>query len=810
VLVAVDDAQWLDHASSEALAYGIRRFQTQTIGILLARRVGLESALLAELLRSPARDRFTSVAVGALDVQTLGRVVQEHLGKTLPRPLLSEVHQASGGNPFYALEIVRTLSRSGISVEAGRPLPVPESLQDLVHTRLLALPTESREFLIAAAAHAHPTVAITESASGVGRDVGLEPARAARVVETDGDRLRFTHPLLAAGALEIAVPRRRAEIHARLAELLTDPEARAWQLAASADEPDESIAAALEEAAAHARSRGAPRPAALLLERAVELTPGVDPDTATARAVEAAELHFEAGDSRRAETLLREVVAPLAAGPVRARALVLLARVRLYNAPAEARELFAQVIDEAGDDRRTLALAHEGVAACSLWLFQDFVTAIEHSDVALAMARESGAEALAGDVLMTRLSAEAALGSPNAAATAELALELQQKTTEVRVLDQPLVSVAEYWCWTDLHERSRDALLELLQRAQDHGDENARPWLLYLLGKCELAAGRLTEAARIALEGRQAAEQSAQGLFETANRGLEALAQSALGRAEAAKGAVDWEVTPQGRFIVLDVSAALGHLDLSVGAPGETASRLQPCVDFVRREGIVEPGITRFVVDHVEALIELGRRAEAEELLDWHEGNARRLERASARASCARCRGLLAAHGGDLAAAFAAFEEALEWHAKVELPLDRGRTLLALGVAQRRAKHRREARATLEEALRVFEALDAVLWAERALTELKRISGRAATPGGLTPAEERVAALVAEGKTNREVAAALYLSDRTVEGHLSRVFAKLGIRHRTEVAPALAARQTQGVAPSNTGDSPVSAGPSAP
>ena len=175
-----------------------------------------------------------------------------------------------------------------------------------------------------------------------------------------------------------------------------------------------------------------------------------------------------------------------------------------------------------------------------------------------------------------------------------------------------------------------------------------------------------------------------------------------------------------------------------------------------------------------------------------------------------RCRGLLAAQAGDLDAALAAYEEALQWHARSELPLDRGRTLLALGATQRRAKRRREARSTLEEALGVFEGIGAALWAERARAELARISGRAATPGALTPAEERVAALVAEGKTNREVAAALFLSDRTVEGHLTHVFGKLGIRHRSEVGPALVARQTPEVAVPNTGDSPVSTPPSAP
>jgi DNA-binding CsgD family transcriptional regulator len=227
----------------------------------------------------------------------------------------------------------------------------------------------------------------------------------------------------------------------------------------------------------------------------------------------------------------------------------------------------------------------------------------------------------------------------------------------------------------------------------------------------------------------------------------------------------------------------------------------------VRTEGIVEPGATRFIVDQVAVLTDLGRSEEAIDLLDWYEGNAERLGRVSALANCARCRGLLAAQAGDLGAAFAAFEEALELHGRVRMPLDEGRTLLALGAAQRRAKRRREARGTLEHALAVFEGIGAALWAERARGELKRISGRASTPGALTPAEQRVAALVCEGKTNREVAAALYLSDRTVEGHLARIFGKLGIRHRTELAGAL---QTRGIDPSNTGDAPVSAESSAP
>ena len=164
-------------------------------------------------------DRVDHVEVGPLDAAALHHVVQAHLGLILPRPVLDEVRDASGGNPFYALEIVRTLQRSGVSVEGGQPLPIPESLHELVHGRLLALPPQCRDFLLAAAAHAHPTVAVTEAASGIDRDAGLRPALEAQVVELDHDRIRFTHPLLAAGAYEIgrSRPARRGSRPARRA-----------------------------------------------------------------------------------------------------------------------------------------------------------------------------------------------------------------------------------------------------------------------------------------------------------------------------------------------------------------------------------------------------------------------------------------------------------------------------------------------------------------------------------------------------------------------------------------------------------------
>ena len=808
VVIAVDDAQWLDDASTAALRYGARRLRSERVGVLLSRRTPLESQLLAELRRSFPAQRLTTIDVGPFGLTALHHLVRHHLSVALPRPLLAEVHQASGGNPFYALEIVRTLQRSGASVEAGSPLPVPESLHDLVHGRLLALPSESRDFLLAAAAHAHPTLAITEAASGVQGDAGLPPAREARIVDLEGTRIRFTHPLLAAGAYETADPLRRAEIHARLAELLEDPEARAWQLAASSERPDAAVAHALEKAAGHAQTRGAPRPAALLLDRACKLTPDDRPADAHRRAIEAAYLHYESGDSPRAEAQLRQVIQKLPAGAGRARALARLARVRSYEMQRDAADLFLRAIDEAEGDPEILAVAHEGVSTCLFRLRERLDEAVDHAEVAAGLALEIADEVLAAEALGSRLLPETLLGRETAADTAARALELQDAARDSRVLGQPRWVVAVYWWWTDAIEHARDANLEMLDRARELGDESSVPYVLVLLGTTESTLGLLDSALERAVEGRELATQSGQPTLVAYHLALESLVRAQKGQVEDARATAlrAFELVPGtgGRPAELLATAALGQLELSLGDGAAAIERLDSSVEFVRRERFAEPAAIRFVVDQVEALIECGRREEAVELLDWYEGHARRLERASAIANCLRCRGLLAGQAGLLEDAIAMSEEALAWHDRVDIPLDRGRTLLALGAAQRRAKRRREARQTLEQALGIFDRIGAALWADRTRAELKRISGRAATPGALTPAEERVAALVAEGKTNREVGAALFLSDRTVEGHLSRIFGKLGIRHRGELAPVLAARQTEGDVPPNPGESPVS------
>jgi DNA-binding NarL/FixJ family response regulator len=223
----------------------------------------------------------------------------------------------------------------------------------------------------------------------------------------------------------------------------------------------------------------------------------------------------------------------------------------------------------------------------------------------------------------------------------------------------------------------------------------------------------------------------------------------------------------------------LGFLELSLGDAAAAHERLAPLAQMIVAIGAPDPGIIRFLPDEIEALILLGRLADAEAMLVTLEERARRLDRISARAAAARCRALLHAATGDLPAADAALAEALDQHERLDQRFELGRTLLAKGSIDRRSRRRSEARAALTRAADLFRTLGAVLWEDKANAELSRISGRAPGAFGLTETEARVARLVAEGLSNREVAAALYVTDRTVEGHLSRIYAKLQVRSRT-------------------------------
>jgi DNA-binding CsgD family transcriptional regulator len=781
LLLAVDDLQWLDGPSLAVIEYAARRLRDEPVALLLTRRLVGDDAPLT--LERALGERLRRVALGPLSLGSLHRVLRDRLEATPPRLLLRRIHELSDGNPFFALELARAQAS-----EPGSQLP--ETLGTLVRDRLVSLPAATQHALAVAAALAQPTVELVAGVVKGGANA-LGAAEQAHVIELQGGGIQFAHPLLASGAyLGVDAPKRRA-IHARLAELVQNPEEAARHLALAATGADAHVATALAGAADHAHARGAPAAAAELLERAAELTPADDPVAARGRLADAAYYHFESGDSRRARVLLETLLVQATPGPERARVLTRLARVRAYDDDLRAPiDLGLQAIVEAGDDKVIRAEAHEGVAGAFFKLRERLAEAVYHAEAAVALARDVGNESLLAEALGTQLLSQAILGRQAATATLEEAIAHQSVCEHMRLLAQPKFQCGVVWMWQEEVERARTAFRELVERGREIGDEGSLPYVLVLLAQADCLAGEFEFARRHAEEGYELAEQAGQRSLEAYLLGVRALVDAHTGRADVAREAGEHAFaladSMSARPAQMFAAAALGLLELSLEQPEATVERLRPLMEFVQKEGIADPCWTRFAVDLVEALIEVAQIDEARSLLEWYEGNAVRLGRNAAIAQSLRCRGVLAAASGDLPASHAAFERALVEHERSRLPFDRARTLLAYGGAKRRAKQKAAARQMLELALAEFERLGAELYAERTRAELGRISGRSPSGGVLTPTEQRIAGLVAEGRSNKEVAAALFVTAKTVETNLSRIYAKLGIHSRTELARRIA------------------------
>ena len=316
----------------------------------------------------------------------------------------------------------------------------------------------------------------------------------------------------------------------------------------------------------------------------------------------------------------------------------------------------------------------------------------------------------------------------------------------------------------------------------------------YHLAELECWAGNLDAAREHARESMSAAQQTGMAFYQSMAYFAMGLVDAHLGRAAEAELAAQEglrlsESAGEVLSMVLNLSV-LGFLELSRGHHAEAHRHLAKAVEIKETMGVEEPAYFRIVPDEIEALVALGSLDEADALLAPFEKKGKQLDRAWAVATAARCRALLSAARGDLPAALSAADEAVREHARLPLPFELGRTLLVKGAVQRRAKRKREARETLEQALDTFERLGAPLWADKATAELARIGGRALAPLALTPTEGRVAELVAAGSTNREVADTLFVSVHTVEANLKRIYRKLGIRSRTELASRFRSRST--------------------
>ncbi|MFJ4670807.1 AAA family ATPase [Kitasatospora purpeofusca] len=765
LLCLVDDAQWVDRASLDALAFAARRLDSEGVVMVFA-------------VREPVPLGLPELRLDALDREAVAALLAEHAGADLPPHVRERVAAEARGNPLALIELPRALSeeqRAGLlgPLPAAPADPTPASrVTAAFGARLGQLPEPTRAALLVAAADDMGDLGVVLTAAGVSA-AALEPAETAGLIRLDGAVLTFRHPLVRAAAYRGATLARRIGAHLALAEVLAGAEhadRRAWHRAAASTGPDEAVARELDAAAERAGGRQGMASASAAHERASQLSP--DPADRRRRLVAAAQAAADAGQFQRVAALLRRggEDSGAAAG----------------NAAAENAELArvraALELNEGSAVRAVEVLLAAGDAGPTI-LTEAFHAARSAGEPDLVERVRARIAAAPADHPAT-LTALAAVygGEPVAAERFEAAARDPGTLFSERFLAAHAVhALAD-------HGRARELAELLLAHCRSHGLLGWQATCLHLLAEAHLALGELQPAARAAEEGLNiagyagldhracylratlatcaAVEGDEPRCRELAGAALDHASDHGLGTAAAqARHALALAHLGAG-----DAAAALAQLDAADRHPGGPpvlhALVLPELVEAAARAGTVRPGA-------------------AERLGRW----ADQCGSPAALALAARSRALTA---GDERAE-ESFLAAAAHGERAGGGLELARTRLLHGEWLRRRRRRSDARRVLREALEGFEKAGARPWAERARAELRGtgevIDATSATGvplGRLTPQEREVVRLAAAGRSNREIAAQLFLSPRTVGHHLYRAFPKLGVASRDQLAAALA------------------------
>jgi DNA-binding CsgD family transcriptional regulator len=767
LLCLVDDAHWLDHASADALLFAARRLESE--GIVL--------------LASAREDGFDAPGLPELPLGRLGREASRALlaerAPGLPPALADRVLAEADGNPLALLELPAALSEGSrapvalaASLELPAPLPLPRRLQQSYYRQVAALPAPTRTFLLVAAAEETGDLGLVRRAAHA---LGV-PATAADAAERSGliaadtQAVAFRHPLVRAAVYQGATSAERGAAHAALAGALDHPLAGepdedrgAWHRAAAATGPDEGVAAALERAADRARQRLGHASAAAALERAARLTPA-QPDRAR-RLIAAAGAALDAGRPEAASALA-EQGQPLTTEPG---ALAEIARVRAWVAM----------------ERGAMHRVHELVVAGA--------GPIAGSDplTAAAMLR-LGAVAgwWAGDAKLVQDAADRMAGRPAAAVPrlAEVVAAARQVPARPDQLAVRFYAANMALLIGDF-DSARDLMLTTAQACRTQGVIRFLAPLSLGLSCANFCLTRFRAATETATEGLRLAEDTGQPVRAAGLYSMLALLAAIAGDeprcAELASGALRQFAAEEVANVSTMAEWALALLDLGLGRYGAALNRFEMTATGPLRH-YIQPIL--FAPDQIEAAVRFGPAGHgadrAAEPLGRFAAWAGATGQPWARAVLHRCRALT--QDGDPEAHY---REALRQHAVSGRPFEHGRTELLYGEWLRRGRRGTEARAHLRTALTLFDRTGAVPWAERARAEL-RAAGEPAAAGApapdrlslLTPQELQVVRLAASGATNRDIAAQLFISPRTVSHHLYRAFPKLGVTNRTALA----------------------------
>ncbi len=757
VVVAIDDVQWLDHPTARGLGFAIRRLGAAPVGLVVSLRAGHDEPLG---LVAALGDRSLELRLGGLSVGAMGRLLRTQVDPEMPRRRLLDIHARSAGNPFFAIE----LARAG---DGG----LPSSLRDLVRDRLDQV-TPAGDPAIDLVAVLGPS-----RLSAFDDMAGLDRAVAAGILTDQDGLIRFTHPLLAAAAYERMPPGRRLELHRRAAEASVTIEDRARHLALATAEPDEAVATVLDAAARSARLRGAPETAVEFGAQARRLTPSDDATARARRAMDQVDDLFLAADEAAARTLVDEVLADKPTGVVLARGLFQRAMFDVDPRSAVGRLEVAVAEPHDDDGLRARSLARLAWQR-GMWL-GDVEPAIVEARAAVAAAEATADEPTLVAALTTAGLLTAIEGLPEAPEHFRRALAITERVPSATGDHSPALAFANERAWRGEYDAA-DTLVALERaRATQRGDESQAMRLDVFGADFALRSGRWDEAERL-LEDALANARDYWRIVALIRRGV---LRARRGDARALADAAEIAASPVAAADAIIAAAAtfiVGSIELADGSRADAAIRMAGLPEISDRNPPRRAEFAVYIPETVAALVEADR-------IDQAEAMTLQLERLEAQlapwshAASALCRGLLALADGRTEQALERFRAAGDGFEALRAPWELAQSRLAEGRAQRRIGRRLEAARAIEQAVAGFAGLGAEPARRRAEEELARARPRPRHDDSLTTAETRVARLVAAGSTNREVAARLFTTIATVEAHLTRIYAKAGVRSRSEL-----------------------------
>jgi DNA-binding CsgD family transcriptional regulator len=780
VLLVVDDIQWVDPSSLEVLTFCARR---PTAGVqMIATEQVTESEL--PVMAGACPEPVLQLEVPPLTEQDVLAVLRTGLPGSVPVRTARRIFAASAGNPFMALELGRAVLRDPGGVSAEDPLPVSSRLKTLLGDRLAGLSPTTREVLLHAASSPRPTVA--QLAASVGRPIEAElsEAEALGLVDISAERLRFSHPLLCEFVYAEATPAVRRQAHARLAAVVEEPVEKARHRALATQESDAGLAAALDEAATVAGRRGAPGAAATLWRLAADRTPSDQADERARRLIRAAGDAAAAGHLDESTQMARLAVRAASRRDTRVAALLMLVDA-VWSDRAQRLKLLEDAFEAArGEDVLEARVRIE--RSHSAYFDRRLDEAREDAGIAADLARRIGDTEVLVNALSAANTVELAVGGGEASdRTLEQAAELAGGLALSR---------------TVVHARQMSAMRELFRGRTDEAvagiralvDEVRAGGAVRWLASVLISAAAIYERSGCGAEALAAGHECLHLLQDigdepevglviasraewaggTAARARE-LAEEALGMARAV-GNEEWT----GPALV---SCGLAHA--LIGDPRRAVEAFDAIGELGEAAMPYDPAVIPWHADHAEVLVAVGRLDDAGALIDQLRTRAAELDRSVVRLGLTRSEALLIAKQGAPAAALDLLEQAVSSAKDGVYPLDVARCELTRGRIARQARRRSVARTAFLDAIEQFAACGAPAWREVAETELARLDvpGRSRQPSELTDSERQIIAMVRDGSTNREIAAALYLSVKAVESQLTRLYRRLGVANRTQL-----------------------------